>query len=330
MRTISIGHLSHGVSPTGGYLHEQHLLNALTQSLQNKNLDVVKHSLRANKVFKGIAHFQLLWWSFLHANFDINIVVARCALSAVIRNLFTARRTIIVLHYFDERDRKGFALKVYYKLLFFCLRNMRHKHVSICAVAPYWVDYFEKMVHHNIPVFLYPNLFDTNLYVSYKTTVKKKQIHLGQFSAKNDEAIFRVAKRLTKLGYTCYFTTLLQKEETVCADYEVRYVSFETYLKDMAESEYTLAYTRINEGWNRIAHESILVGTDVIGVNRGGLGDLLAQSGSLVAATEDDFVQLVEEKQKSSWVPEFTPTFDRSNTGVFTEPILNILGLAYA
>jgi hypothetical protein len=327
LRTISIGHLSHGTSYTGGYLLEQNLLKELAQYLTKDHYPITQ-TIRAGRVFKGLAHFNLLWWAFIHTRFDINIVVARCALSAILRNLFTTRKTVIVLHYFDERDRKGLSLKIYYSLLFFFLRRVKHKNVSICAVAPYWVDYFKEKVNHKIPVFLYPNLFDNSKYKSYQTIKKKKQVHLGQYSSKNDEAIFRVATQLTALGYVCYFTTLLQEEEAVYTDYEVRYVPFEKYLSDMAESEYTLAYIRINEGWNRIAHESILVGTDVIGVNKGGLGNLLIQSGSLVADTEQDFVNLIKEQRKASLNPEFVSMYDCSNAARFIHPILKILELA--
>ena len=42
------------------------------------------------------------------------------------------------------------------------------------------------------------------------------------------------------------------------------------------------------EGWNRVAHESFLVGTQVIGPKLGGLGDLLSgANGHIVASMEE-------------------------------------------
>jgi hypothetical protein len=62
----------------------------------------------------------------------------------------------------------------------------------------------------------------------------------------------------------------------------------------MAASEYTLAMPFIKEGWNRIAHESLLLGTQVIGFNQGGLGDLL-RGANAFALGEESREEILEE-----------------------------------
>lgn len=321
MRTVTIGHLSHGIAKTGGFKHEQQLLEALSVSFSKQQINCTTTTQRANRFFNGLAHLKLQWWSFINASFDINIVVARCALSAILRNLFNSKKVLIVLHNYDETDYKGFVLGIYYRLLFALLSWFRFKHVAIVAVSPFWVTYFKHKTHQHVPVFLFPNLFDQSSYKAYKTAVKKKQIHLGQFSLKNDQRIFELAKRLTEQGYTCYFTTLMAEEQGVFADYEIRFGPFESYLTDMAESEYTLAYISINEGWNRVAHESLLVGTPVIGINKGGLGDLLTESGSMTATTVDEFMEGIKHPKGMHNADAFLAKYDIQTQLTWVEPL---------
>jgi glycosyltransferase involved in cell wall biosynthesis len=79
----------------------------------------------------------------------------------------------------------------------------------------------------------------------------------------------------------------------------IRYFeSPENYLQEMAASLYTLALPLFNEGWNRVAHESILVGTPVIGYPKGGLADLLKQSNSHMAHHKEDVLHIILNPQE--------------------------------
>jgi hypothetical protein len=321
VKQLSIGHISHGIVNTGGYLLEQEMQQSLSDYFVSKGIKTEKKTVRANRFFKGFGHFKLLWWSFVNARFTINIVVSRSAISAVLRNLFTTNKVVIVFHNFDETDGKGLLLSWYYKLLFLYLSNSSSSKIAIVTVAPFWVDYFQQKVNGNIPVFLFPNLFDTQTYAAYHTQQKIKQIHLGQFSSKNDSHIFDLAAKLSEAGFRCYFTTLMQEEQCKTTHYEVRFVGPEQYLREMAESAYTLAFIGINEGWNRIAHESILVGTQLIGVNKGGLGNLITQSNSLVATNEDEFYALIVHEQKREIDPTFVKRYDTQTAQEWIQPL---------
>lgn len=322
MKTRSIGHLSHGIAETGGYKHEQLLLQAIGAYYGALNTQYVSVTKRIKRYFSGLSHLKLQGWGFVNAGSEINIVVARIALSAIVRNCLNARKILIVLHNYDENDYKGFFLRLYYRTLFRVLTTIPFRNVAIVAVAPFWVDFFKGKVKQNIPVFLFPNLFDQDKYVEFRTSVKKKQIHLGQFSQKNDAHLFNLAKKLTAEGYTCYFSTLFEHEQGVFEGYEVRYGSFDVYLENMAESEYTLAYIAVNEGWNRIAHESLLVGTPVIGIPKGGLGDLLAESGSLIAHTEDDFFAMITRHTSAQLHPDFFKKYDLRSQQTWVKPLV--------
>lgn len=301
--SLKVKYISFGKYETGGYKHELFFAQQLIQFLttENENCELIIE--RPNRFFENPIAYLKLFLLGLKANGNYNIVVARVAVFAMLRNLFTKNKVYIVLHNFDGDDGKTIWLKWYYHLLFFLLRNLPCKNVSIVAVAPFWVNYFKNKINNNIQVYLFPNFFKNEEYErtgnSSEMTANrnKKQIHLGQWSFKNHPDVFEVAKQLTAKGYYCYFSTNFKDFAKKTTDYEVVYFEqFEDYLSQMALSEFTLALTSINEGWNRVAHESILVGTPVIAYAKAGLLDLVNESKSYAAKNIADVIQAIENK----------------------------------
>ena len=292
-----IKYISYGKYETGGYKHELFFAEQLQQFLNQKGEHVSLEIDRKNRFYTNLFAYLKLFLLGLTANTNYNIVVARVALFAVLRNAFTQNKVYIVLHNFDEYDGKSFWLNLYYDALFFVLKNTKNDNISIVTVAPFWVKYFKEKIKHNINVFHFPNFFDGEFYSDFIAVNKKKQIHLGQWSFKNHADVFEIAKQLTEQGYYCYFSTNFKDFATKTSNYEVVYFDqFENYLTQMALSEFTLAITGINEGWNRVAHESILVGTPVIAYAKAGLLNLVNESKSIAASNMEEVLQGIENK----------------------------------
>lgn len=244
---------------------------------------------------KVISQLKLFVWAFKNANAEVNICVARLAIPAILRNLLTNNKVIVVWHYYDDNDGKSKLLKNYYHGLANLSTWIPKKKLCFIVVAPYWEKFFKDYFEIK-NVLLFPNFFDPTLYTKFEKTVKKKQIHLGQESFKNSRELFIIAHQLKELGYSCYLSTNNSSKAAMSIDFEVKYFdNFQNYLLEMACSEYTLAMPFINEGWNRVAHESLLVGTQVIGFNKGGLGDLLIGANAF----------LVDQKYKDNVLYEF-------------------------
>lgn len=292
-----IKYISYGKYETGGYKHELFFAEQLHDFLNKKGEHVSLEIDRKNRFYTNHFAYLKLFLLGLTANSNYNIVVARIALFSVLCNIFTQNKVYIVLHNFDKNDGKSFWLNLYYEVLFLVLKNTKNKNISIITVAPFWVEFFKQKVHNNIPVFHFPNFFDNEYYSDFITVNKKKQIHLGQWSFKNHADVFEIAKQLTEQGYYCYFSTNFKDFATKTSNYEVVYFDqFENYLTQMALSEFTLALTEINEGWNRVAHESILVGTPVIAYTKAGLLNLVNESKSIAASNMEEVLQGIENK----------------------------------
>jgi glycosyltransferase involved in cell wall biosynthesis len=273
-------------------------------------------------VFRGFRNISLFFSGFKAVG-DVNIVVFRFAISAMLRNLFTGKYVLAVIHNYDPADYKSWLLRIYSWKFFLLLRLLHPPNFAVITVAPYWQEYFSKRFKRT-KVFLIPNLFDNQYYNQFRVAVKKKKIHLGQYSPKNDPRIFNLAEKLTAVGYDCYFTSLNQTEEVETPSFNIKNSGFEDYLKEMSESEYTLALTSINEGWNRIAHESLLVGTPVIGYARGGLGNLLHGSCSTIVKSTNEAFDVIIRNQKSVKInSDFTDHFDVSKSDMYFKELIS-------
>ena len=328
MPEIVISHISSGVAETGGYRQEKSLLKALSDFYNSKGWSVTSLTKREHRFYNGIAHFKLLWHGFVRSNADVNIVIWRMALPAIFRNFFTPTHKILIpVHHYDEREITGFTGRIYFKILLWVLSNVKFSNVALVSLSSSWNEYFTRLLKGKNQVFLYPTLLSIRNYAQYRVSQKMNRIYLGQFSSKQHQDIFAVAEKLTDAGFQCYFSTLDKKQEGKFGSYEVKYMSHGEYLEWMAQSKYTICLTGINEGWNRVAHESILVGTYVIANNAGGLGDLVRESGSLMAGSADEIIRFVLTSKEPGLNESFMEWYDEKNTSVWLNPITDFLNI---
>lgn len=59
-------------------------------------------------------------------------------------------------------------------------------------------------------------------------------------------------------------------------------LSFRDYVCLLRSAEAVVTMSRFKEGWNRVAHEAMLVGTPVVGSGTGGMGELLRGGGQVI------------------------------------------------
>lgn len=324
--SIKIRYLSHGIVRTGGSIYEEILSEHLKNSLIGKDNEVEFQHLHIDKIYKNLSNILLFFQAFRKSNATINLVVIRIAVSAILRNLLTKNKVLIIIHNYDKSDYKSIILKWYFKLLFSLLKKVPGHRFGIIVVAPFWKDFFSRRFP-NLNVFMFPNLFKNEEYKEFRKSKKRKRVHLNQLSPKNDNKIFEVAEKLSKYGYDCYFTTLIKEQVAEYEHYSIKSQKFKQYLEEMAESEYTLALTYINEGWNRIAHESLLVGTPVIGYDKGGLGDLLKESASKIVKSSEEVLEVISQNPESKYVvpEEFFEKYDYAKGVEYIKPITDFI-----
>lgn len=76
-------------------------------------------------------------------------------------------------------------------------------------------------------------------------------------------------------------------------------LSFRDYVCLLRASDAVVTMSRFKEGWNRVAHEAMLVGTPVIGSGEGGMGELLRGGGQMICEDPARIAQSVDEAIRS-------------------------------
>lgn len=317
---MKITYLSHGLNETGGYRHEKHLTETISEEINN--CGICYKEIRFRKNYKGIIGWLKLFFNgFFNAKGDIIITVARLAWPVYFKTLFSKTKIILVLHNYDELDGKP---GLYYKLLNFFLSKAKtkYKRIKIVVVSKYWQNYlFDKK---NIESEVFYNYFENGKYLFFKDIVKKnpKQIHFGQWSEKIDKKAYHLLwHELKQLGFTCYFSSNVKVGRT---DLPVEYFQHtEAYLKKMALSKFTVILNKVNEGWNRVAHESLLCGTQVITNDDAGPKELIGIANGYFETEINSIVEIIKSVELKTIDFEALEQFDIKNSKLRIDKIVN-------
>lgn len=89
------------------------------------------------------------------------------------------------------------------------------------------------------------------------------------------------------------------------------------YVTLLAVSNLVITMSKFLEGWNRTAHEAILVGTPVVGSGQGGMLELLEKSNQKVVTNFSDLDEIVskilcEERENIDQTLIFVSRLDRN------------------
>ena len=306
-------------------MYENFLVESLKKEMGKKSPQPEVDTINSKNLYKGFFnHIRLILWGFCKSTADINIVVWRLGLSSILRNYFNRKKTILVIHALEEGTRgRGKDQELYYKVLRFFLKRCRRNKVAIITVAPFYHKFFRRLFP-NLNVYFFPNLFDRKKY-EVKFPRDNKKVVMGQYSFKTDPSAFILAKELNQAEYRAFFCILSEIPE-VHEDIEIRKLSFEKYIEELASAKCSLSLTVMKEAWNRMVHESILVGTPVIGYDRGGLGDLLRESNSYIVKDAEEAFQLITSQNLIYRTSEsFIEKYDISKVPEYIAPIIEFI-----
>ncbi len=314
-------YLSQGLFETGGYHHELLLSKSLSQfyGISEINFKIK----RINKSFEnGFQYIVFLFKVFFQNYSDVNVVTARTALMSILKNWFNNKKIFVVIHNHDEQMNYSKSFKIYLKILFKIVKKCSNEKVKVVVGSKFWVNYFKEKFDLNTCVF--PNLFEVNHYQKFSKRNKNNWIYLGQWSSKNDDRITELAQKLSRNGFYCFFSTNdFNEPKAHNGSFEIiNFFSHNDFLEQVSLSLCTLALTKINEGWNRVAHESLLLGTPVIGYKKGGLGDLLSESNSIAVKNIEEAYECIIGKLFIMPDNEFIIKYDLINASKYLSKFL--------
>lgn len=289
--SLIVTYIAYGSYQTGGYHHEMQLTQALAQEL-NGTLTTKRYTQK-QKGFLGA--IQLWWFAFQSAGKGVNITVQRLFLPVLLKAILTNSKVILVFHHYDVREKMGVLYHANFGLIKHLLA-LNLSRVHLVVVAKFWVDFWTDLGVGEAQISLFPNLFNAEEYRSFHTIEKQNKVFLGQYSIKNNPVVLNLAKQLHLKGYEVFFSTVNPKEEGHFDGYTIKHYNRVDYLTQIAQSKATVCMIGIHEGWNRVAHESILLHTPVISTPSGGLTELVVQSGQQLVHQSDEIVALIEKE----------------------------------
>lgn len=157
----------------------------------------------------------------------------------------------------------------------------------VVTVSTFWADYLKRLGCRNVRVIY--NSFDTSEYAVTEDELTAARIRFG---LPTDRPVVYLGNATRQKGvYTafaalkdCGYHLVMSGPQNKAADLPVQYLQLDRpdYVRLLHLSSVFVCMSELEEGWNRIAHESMLCGTPVIGNGRGGMQELLAGGGQTV------------------------------------------------
>ena len=194
-----------------------------------------------------------------------------------------SRINIAIIHHINLNESRS---NIYRKILQWNLfRNLRSVD-CVVTVSKYWENYFKNKglesvntIYNSYNISQYDiaqyeiDKFKENLSLD----LSKPIIYLGQNSRGKG-----IEKVLQHIDISRFNLVVTGKVKYPREDISTFYFSNEEYLLFLASCDVVISMSTMEEGWNRIAHEAMLVKTPVIGSGVGGMRELLLKGRQVV------------------------------------------------
>ena len=228
-----------------------------------------------------------------------------------------AQLSIAIIHHIDHVLAKK---TLYHRWYFYMLLKKLKNCNAIVTVSEHWKNYFIEKKYKNVSVIY--NAFDPSLYgnsdedeKSFRARngipLEKKIIYIG--NAIREKGVVEVYDALKRSD----FHLIMTGPRNRVPELKVQYLNLKRkeYLQLLKFSSVVVCFSLMEEGWNRIAHESLLSHTPVVGKESGGMTELLTKAGQIVVRDKseirDAVLKAIAEREqliKSGF--EFVKQFD--------------------
>lgn len=282
----SAGHLVRGFNPVPegkGRLNKVpgYLQNLMTISEQAKNSDYVVRAM--NHVF------------FMESN----------------------PKQIVVAYHYDTAYCHPLVKAHHYMTLRSLLGN-KNKLSKLVVISKYWQDYFYHLGFKNIET-VYCGfdksefMVDQNLAADLRNRINpgdKKIVYIGNSQKK--KGADKVYAALKERQDILLVTSGNKDVDLPCLNLDL---NRKEYLALLNLSDVVITFSQFKEGWNRVAHEAMMMGVPVIGSGFGGMGELLSGGGQKIVTDlsylNSTLGEVLEDKEIGMQGREFAMTFTR-------------------
>lgn len=272
------------VQLSGGRLYEIQAMNALNESY---DVSINDNFIKRENALK-----------FLLKNHTKTIDADVCVLDPYILaygKFSSSKKNVAIVHHIDESLVNESLLGR--SFLNRMISNLKKVDIVV-VVSEYWKHYLENKGIENIEIIY--NSYDLGkfkfdyelvqrLRENFDFDYNKPVIYLGKLGS--GKGIDEVLNSIDVNKYNLVVTGKTEHESNLIT---TRFFSEDEFPVFLSLCDVVLAMSTMQEGWNRITHESLLVKTPVIGSGSGGMRELLTKSGQIIV---DDFNHLDDQIQ---------------------------------
>ena len=225
-------------------------------------------------------------------------------------------RNVAVFHHYHPIAR-SVVLRAYQKATFTGFMRHAEKLDKIVCVSRYWYDFLKEKGIDEAKLALIYNPFEIERYAP------KSEAEIAAFKRRYDlegKPLVYIGNLQPEKGAAEVYEALRGEAVTLVASGVaqmrlpgVRHMQlgFDEYITLLQAADVSVLMSRLHEGWNRVAHESLLCGTPVIGTGYGGMGELLRHAKQTICRDTTQLPRLVQERLRSPGVSDATLAYVR-------------------
>jgi len=194
------------------------------------------------------------------------------------------KRILILFHFDPAETRKKRIYQFYFDRF---RRNAQD--AKVVVIARHWKEFLERqgfqdleIIHPAYDVDRYQPYHSREAFLKEHALPDRPIVYLGKNSKPKTQNIYQ---QLRPLADRCLLITSGPKREfegPLNLD-----LNFKAYCSLLHHSAVTVTMPQFDEGWSRIAHESVICGTPVIGNGRGGMAELLQDTRQMILPDSD-------------------------------------------
>ena len=274
-------------SANGGNAYDFHAYMAL--------MNAFEMHIDQTAVKKKSDSFLSYWWRMANHILPGGIVISEPS-PLVFRKRNPEAKTVAMIHHIDD-DLAGSSLK---HAWFFNRLKKRLPEVDlVVTVSDHWEKYLASIGCRRIKKIY--NSFDPANYSinenevaafrkKYQLEKNRPLIYIG--NAHRQKGAHEVYAALKNKDYQLVMTG----KENHIPELPVKFLSLSRheYISLLKSCDMVITFSRMTEGWNRIAHEAMLCGKPVIGSGKGGMKELLEGGGQTILTDASGLPEAVE------------------------------------
>ncbi|MCC7405545.1 MAG: glycosyltransferase [Bdellovibrionales bacterium] len=193
-------------------------------------------------------------------------------------------RGLTIVYHIDE-TLSPLGSRLFQKFMEFGFFLFTRKHDPIVVISKYWEKYFLDHGFTNVCLAYCPFEIEKYQVIDQEVAEFKRKHGFGK------RPLIYIGNPQPKKGSHLVYEALKDEDYDLVTSGEGNLVlpkakhlklSFPDYVKLLAACDIVITFSQFKEGWCRVAHEAILVGTPVIGSGLGGMEEILVSSGQLV------------------------------------------------